>query len=232
MPYTQKSIDEIERVKVRRNSQLKGTEHNFWQSVGGGNKRNARRILARTLKAARNYTLRNKAKGRRHGGIGYVGIEILEFMTKIVDYKSGRLEPSYKYLAEKLRRSVDAISRGLKQLRAHGFLDWKRRFVRMIDVHGRPIEVQTSNAYRIILTHPAIKQLGLPFQSVPLPLDEEHRKAALEANRQRQLDALKYGEQEKFMFDSSDGLRAQFIKMGKLVQLKNDSSDSAIRSET
>jgi len=217
-----------ERVKVRRNSHLKGTEFGFWESIGGGNKRAARRILGRKLRMAKHYTRHHKAKGQKHGGLGHIAIEILEELIRLVDYKTGRLEPSYKYLASRLKRSIDAISRGLKQLRAHGFLDWKRRFERSVDVNGRTISVQTSNAYRIMVPKSAEKLFGLIFSPAPIPLDEEQRRAELEANRKRVLEQLNYGEQARFMFDNP-ALAKAMGQFGENVSKANDSSDSANR---
>lgn len=222
-----------QRTKVRRNSRLKGTfENTFYRPIGGGNKRAARRVLGRILKTAKNYTRHHKAKGHRHGGLGHIAIEILEEFMRIIDYKTGRLDASYQYLSKRLKRSIDAISRGLKQLRAHGFLDWIRRFERTVDVNGRTISVQTSNAYRIMVPVRAEKLFGLIYKPSPLPLDEEHRKAELEANRKRVLAELNYGEQEIFMFGETNPLGKALAKLGKHVTEKDDYSDSVLRFET
>jgi hypothetical protein len=67
-------------------------------------------------------------KGERTGPLGSVAIEVLEFFVNLVDFRTGRLEPSLTTIMGKVRRSRDAVVRALKALRAHGFLDWLRRY--------------------------------------------------------------------------------------------------------
>src|SRR3546814_19650743 len=54
-------------------------------------------------------------------------IELLRELYRIVDYKTGRLDPSIGYLMRQLRRSRAAIVHALARLKEHGFLEWIRR---------------------------------------------------------------------------------------------------------
>jgi hypothetical protein len=60
----------------------------------------------------------------------------------------------------KLRRSKDAVVRALQALRAHGFLDWLRRYVPTGQEGRGPQVKQTSNAYRLSMPARAMRLLG------------------------------------------------------------------------
>ena len=220
-----------QRAKVRRHSRLAETEHTFWQAYPGNNLSECRRWFRRVQDAAKAYTRKHKGKGQRHGGLGYVALEILEELARLADYKTGRLDPSYKYLAARLNRSIDAISRGLKQLREHGFIDWIRRFVQTTDAEGRLINVQTSNAYRVFLPPAAEKLLGRFIKPVPIPEDALQRKRDLDEWRKLQLAALNYEEQCELKFGVDDPLGRAFAKLGNAIGKRDASRDSAKRSE-
>lgn len=218
---------------VRRHSHLKGTESSkFHEPYPGKDVAASAKWFRHTLEAAKAYTRKHKAKGKRHGGLGYVAIDILELFGKLADFKTGQLDPSYVYIRECLGYSIDAISRALKQLRAHGFIDWVRRFVPSTDARGKLIYVQTSNAYRVYLPPAAAKLLGRVIKPAPLPEDEQHRLKELEANRKRVLAELGYEEQSLYLFGSDDPLGNALAKLGRRIEKRNHRRDSAIRSET
>lgn len=77
----------------------------------------SRQEVRRILLAAGRYELALRGKGKRSGPLGSVAIEALEYFVNPVDFRIRRLN-----------RSRDAIVRVLKNPRAHGFLDWLRRY--------------------------------------------------------------------------------------------------------
>src|SRR4051794_13717862 len=141
-------------VPVRRQSRLRGhCEAGFWRPLA---RREARRIVL----AAKKFELAAKLFGRRRGPLGHVAIEILNLFAHLVDFRTGRLDPSLDFLQRKLRRSRDAIVRGLAALRQHGFLDWLRRFEPTENGGRGPQVRQVSNAYRLSLPPAAARMLG------------------------------------------------------------------------
>lgn len=143
------------RDPVRRGSKLAGTcEGAFWR-------RTDRAEVRRVLLAAKRYELAGRQPGHRRGPLGHVALEALELLSNLVSYRSGRLEPSLRYLMQRLRRSKDAVVRALAALREHGFLDWLRRHERVELVEGPGPRVrQVSNAYRMLLPARAARLLG------------------------------------------------------------------------
>lgn len=138
--------------------------------------------------AARRYEIAMKQPGKRTGPLGAVALEVLELLANLVDYRTGRLEPSLDTMMRKLRRSRDAIVRGLKALRDHGFVDWLRRFVPADNEGSKGPQVrQTSNAYRLVMPAKGRAALGRYGKHSPLPEDraqaEQDRAAELEAYR-------------------------------------------------
>ncbi|WP_252869855.1 helix-turn-helix domain-containing protein [Brucella pituitosa] len=67
-------------------------------------------------------------KGERSGPLGSVALDVLRLFVNLIDFRTGRLEPSITTIMDRLGRSRDTIVRALKNLRAHGFIDWLRRY--------------------------------------------------------------------------------------------------------
>ncbi|MBY5441862.1 hypothetical protein [Rhizobium leguminosarum] len=117
-------------------------EGHFWQ-------RTKREDVRRIVLAARRFELVTRQPGARSGALGFVALEVLDFLANLVDWKTGRLDPSLDYIMGRLKRSRDAIVRALSALRAHGFLGWIRRYVPTGNEGRGPQVRQTSNAYRL-----------------------------------------------------------------------------------
>ena len=172
---------ERERTPVRRQSRAAGKcEGMFWRRT---NRQEVRQIVL----AARRYELACREPGTRNGPLGGVAIEVLELFANLVNFRTGRLDPSIDFLMLKLRRSRDAIVRALKALRSHGFLDWLRRYVPTGNEGRGPQVQQTSNAYRLSLPARARQFLGRFGMASPPPDDhvqaEAERAAEMEAHR-------------------------------------------------
>lgn len=105
--------------------------------------RNAR---ARLIALAEAYEHRTKAKGRKIGALGHVGLEVLRSMLFHFAGGKGRCWPSYKALANRTGRSIDAIAGALKRLEAAGFLKIIRR-KRALRVGPATFVVQDTNVY-------------------------------------------------------------------------------------
>lgn len=172
---------ERERTPVRKHSRAAGRcEGVFWR-------RTDRQEVRKIVLAARRYELAGKQPGSRNGPLGGVAIELIELLANLVNFRTGRLDPSIDFLMLKLRRSRDAIVRAQKALRAHGFLDWLRRYVPTGNEGRGPQVQQTSNAYRLSLPARAKQFLGRFGMTPPPPDDhvqaEAERAAEMEAHR-------------------------------------------------
>ncbi len=166
---------------VRKHSHTAGRcEGVFW-------KRTDRQEMRQIVLAARRYELTTRQPGARSGALGFVALEVVELLANLIHYRSGRLDPSLEYLMRKLKRSKDAITRALKALRAHGFLDWLRRYVPTGNEGRGPQVRQTSNAYRLSLPARALRLLGRQAEPPPAPDDHTHRQevaaAEIEAHK-------------------------------------------------
>lgn len=205
---------------VRRGSHLAGRcEAVFWRPI-------SRQEVRRICLAARRYDLVGRGAGRRNGPLGHVALEVLEMLGHLVSYRTGRLEPSLEYLTRMLRRSRDAVVRALHALKAHGFLDWLRRY-EPTGREGRGPQVrQTSNAYRLSAPARALRLLGRLMQAAPVPED------VLDSHELRRSEMASYKaglplDELPFIEIEDDRLSHLLAQLGRSVQER----ESARRSE-
>lgn len=84
-----------------------------------------------------------------NGVISRVGLAVLQaFLFDFLNYRSGRLDPSYGSIAEKAGVSISSVYRSLVRLKAAGILNWIRR-KSCSKIDGRYVVEQESNAYGI-----------------------------------------------------------------------------------
>lgn len=222
---------ERERTPVRRQSRAAGRcEGVFW-------KRTNRQEVRQIVLAARRYELACRQPGTRNGPLGGVAIEVLELFANLVNFRTGRLDPSIDFLMLKLRRSRDAIVRALKALRSHGFLDWLRRYVPTGNEGRGPQVHQTSNAYRLSLPARARQFLGR-FGVTPPPPDDH---AQAEAERAAEMEAHRASlpMDELALFDVGDNPLGQALarlarsmKQRESARQTESPSGSIINSQT
>lgn len=208
---------------VRRHSYKAGREGLFWRPV-------TRKETQAIILAAKRYELTGRAAGSRTGPLGGVAIEILELFANLVSFRTGQLDPSIDYLMRKLKRSRDAIVRALKALRAHGFLDWLRRYV-PTGAEGRGPQVQqTSNAYRLSLPPRAARLLARMGLTAPVPEDHEHRQQQRAAEIEAHKASLSLEELPLFAVED-DELASSLARLGAAITARKE-RESAKRSES
>src|SRR5690606_13753295 len=153
-------------IPVRRRSHFKGrSEGRVWQAT-------TRKDVQAILKAAEIYNEAGlREKGERSGPLGSVALDVLRLFVNLIDFRTGRLEPSITTIMDRLGRSRDTIVRALKNLRAHGFIDWLRRYEPTGNEGRGPQVQQTSNAYRLSLPEKARQFLGRFGKAPPPPAD-------------------------------------------------------------
>jgi hypothetical protein len=212
---------ERERIPVHRHSRAAGRcEGVFWR-------RTSRQDMQKILLATKRYELAERRPGSRSGPLGAVAIELVELFANMVDFRTGRLEPSIETLMRRLKRSKDAIVRALKALRTHGFLDWLRRYVPTGNEGAGPQVQQTSNAYRLSLPARALRLLGRLGMAPPPPDDHSHAQEARAAEIKAHQDSLPPDELPLFMMGDTP-LARSFARLGMLMKQR----ESAKRTES
>lgn len=131
--------------KVWRHSQHAGDfELRRWRETNmfSADEHNAR------LRAAEQFERATKLPGKRNGALGHIALDLLRFMLRLRNRKTGRLDPSLTWLAQQLRRSRSAIAEALARLKMHGFLEWLRRTEPVDNPEpGGQYVTQITNAY-------------------------------------------------------------------------------------
>lgn len=212
------------RVPVRRNSYRRGRcEAVFWKKT---NWREVQRILL----AAKRYERIERRPGNRNGPLGPVAIEVLEYLVNVVDFETGRLEPSIDTMAHRLKRSRDAVVRGLANLRRHGFLDWLRRYELTANEGRGPQVRQATNAYRLSLPERARRLLGWHSLPPPLPDDAEHAREVRAAELEKYRKSLPSEERVSFGVED-DRLAQALVRLGRNIKRESAGRDES-RSES
>jgi hypothetical protein len=119
---------------------------------------------------ARRFERQTRQPGKQDGAIGRNGLAVLHAMLfDIIDYASGRLDPSYARIARKACISVRSAARGLASLKLAGVLNWQRRSKPGEQEGGLFLLKQDTNAYAVL---PATQWPGyweLPESPPPHP---------------------------------------------------------------
>lgn len=209
---------------IRRHSRPKGRlEAMFWRPFRP-------KDVGRYLTAAERFERAGKKPGSRSGPLGVVALEVLRELLRLVDYKTGRLDPALTTLMARTRRSRDAVVRALAALRRHGFVDWVRRYVPTGNLGPGPQVQQTSNAYRLVLPPAAERLLGRAGEDAPLPEDHVHAVAAREAARQAQLASAEPEERNAALFGSGV-MSSTFSRIERALELRRE-RESARQTES
>jgi hypothetical protein len=151
--------------RVRRNSfDIDDPRSRVWRPINGGSKPAGLRWSDTMLKLAKEYDLVGKQKGRM-GPLGPHTVRVLEILLKdLVDFATGRLEPTYAELMRRTGYAKSTIASALRRLRVHGFLDWVRRS-RIVATDEGEVRHQTSNAIFFDLSRMP-KRAWLRFQQL------------------------------------------------------------------
>lgn len=204
---------------VRRNSYNAGErEGRFWRPVDP-------RTKWANIRAAEVYDRNNKEPGKRNGPLGHIALEVLRELYRIVDYRTGRLEPSIDFLMRKVRRSRAAVCHALARLRDHGFLEWIRRTEPTGNEGWGPQVKQISNAYRFGLPKAARKVVDyITGRNRPAPDDDSHRRQQEAEATEAMLQSLPVEERMRATIDNP-ALAEALARVGRLVET-NASSPS------
>lgn len=183
-----------------------------------------RRDRGKILKAAERYDDLTKPKGKRNGALGYTGIKVLRALLDFIDYRSGRLEPSYLAICRKTKLCVNAVAEALKRLVLHGFIDKKRRYEETGNTDGGPAVRQITNAYRVMLPAAAARTLT-SHPPAPVSDDELERRKAQHEERERMICQLPEWERAVVRADVTDPELAEVLnRLAKAVFGSNSSA--------
>jgi len=211
---------------VRRNSYYANDRRaeRIWQRLGSNN-RDARRLIAARLKAAEFYDRRSKKEGKRNGALGHIGLEVLRELYRIVDFKTGRLEPAIATICERIRRSRAAVVAAMARLKEHGFLDWVRRSEAVDNPGAGPQVRQITNAYGFGLPAAAAAWVKKILGNGPAPDCELARREADRVEVEAMLDQASTDEVVDFIV--GDPQLAEILKkMGSSLSFNSASSPS------
>lgn len=194
---------------VRRHSRtMPGGEGRFWRPFNPKH-RAPFMLAAERYDCAGRLAARADRNGRKNGPLGHVALDVLRELLRVIDYRTGRLDPAIKTIAQRIGRSTAAVVDALKRLRLHGFLDWLRRYEPTNSPGRGPQVRQTSNAYRVSLPPRA---LALLPDAAPVSDDLDH------ADQQRDQQRKEYA------FDDSP-LAGVFARWGAAVARRERDSD-------
>ncbi len=94
---------------------------------------------------------RIKSAGRYGGSIGSAAMRVLECLIfDFLNYRSGRLDPSYIGLARRTGLGRSTIAVALARLKKLGIINWVRRCTDCRDACGRFVLRQETNAYAVL----------------------------------------------------------------------------------
>lgn len=164
---------------VWRNSYYKGQiEKQIWRPINDGTRRGAKRQIGAVLKCARDMERKTRRDrqaiqpGTRNGVLGQIGLDVLEALYDIVNFRDGTLEPAISTIAERVGHSYAATHAALRRLRSHGFLHWVRRSRPKENAGsaGPQIE-QITNAYALLIPSKIEHMVKYLLGKVPVPDD-------------------------------------------------------------
>lgn len=170
---------------VLRGSIEAGTfEDRFFIAPAKGETDRLLRTARAALDAGRKAKRDARAKGREltraealAASLTAGAVRVLEELLTLARLNKGRVYPSYDRLAAMTGLGRATVARGIAILERVGFLDRRRRFVRVEAQGAGPRHAQTSNAYRATLPRGLLALLPRRLRPAPLPDDQVQQEA-------------------------------------------------------
>jgi hypothetical protein len=101
---------------------------------------------------ARDFDRATKQPGLHGGAIGHNALQVLHSLIfDFMNFRTGRLDPGYKAIADKANVCERAVASGIQRLHDLGILTWVRRCAESWQ-DGRYVRRQQTNAYCILPT--------------------------------------------------------------------------------
>src|SRR3954452_22080483 len=109
-----------------------------------------KKAAMRLWQHARELDRQTKEKGRHGGAVGHTALQVLHTLIfDFLNFRTGRLDPSYAAIARKAGVCVRAVATALARLRELGILHWLRRCAESWR-DGRFVLEQQTNAYAVL----------------------------------------------------------------------------------
>ena len=182
---------------------------------------------------------RQKAEGRYGGAIGSACLRVFECLAfDFLNFKTGRLDPSYDAIAAKTGLGRSTVAVALKRLKALGVIDWVRRCSPVpggspSGRHGIRLE-QDSNAYGLC---PASCWQG--YREPPVYNVEPHEWGAVPPLPSIIEQAVQDGKMKggsiadmvrTLRGDPSDGLAATLARLGEAIARRSAPQNTGVHN--
>jgi hypothetical protein len=184
-----------------------------------------KKAAARLWHRARDFDRQTRRKDHHGGAVGHSALQVLHALIfDFLNYRSGRLDPSYAAIARKANVCERTVATAVKRLKGLGILNWVRRCAEAWR-DGRYVLEQETNAYAVL---PASQWRGYrePPEAPPPapgtwgdhpPLPSVVAQAAVERQSGgAMLDAIRV-----LASDPTDALAMALARLGRSVQGAN-----------
>lgn len=109
-----------------------------------------KKAAVRLWHRARDFDRQTRRKGRHGGELGHAGLQVLHaLLFDFMNYRSGRLDPSYAAIARKANLCERTVAAALQRLKDLRILNWVRRCAERWQ-DGRFVLEQQTNAYTVL----------------------------------------------------------------------------------
>lgn len=180
---------------------------------------------------------RQKAAGRYGGSVGSACLRVFECLAfDFLNYKSGRLDPSYNAIAAKTGLGRSTVAEALKRLKALGVINWVRRCSPVpggspSGRHGIRME-QDSNAYGLC---PSSCWLG--YAATPTFTMEPHEWGAVPPLPSIMEQAIEDGKKggitdivRTLKLDPGDQLAATLARLGEAIARRSAPQNTGVQN--
>jgi hypothetical protein len=111
-----------------------------------------KKAAVKLFNRARDFDRQTKQPGKHGGAIGHAAMLVLHSLIfDFMNFRTGRLDPGYKAIADKANVSARTVASGIQRLHDLGILTWVRRCTESWR-DGRYVRRQQTNAYCILPT--------------------------------------------------------------------------------
>ncbi|TQL14927.1 hypothetical protein FBY58_1857 [Zymomonas mobilis] len=141
------------------------------------------------LEAVDQYSIKTK-------GLSDKAVRLLKMLFRMVDFKTGRLEPTLDTICDRVGYARATVVKLLRQLQDLGFIRWIRRSIKIKADGKGPRRKQTSNAYGFLSPKAWPELARQVFERVmrrrnaPIPDDIDHAQEADKAETKAIIESL------------------------------------------
>jgi hypothetical protein len=181
-----------------------------------------KKAAVRLWHRARDFDRGTHHPGQHGGAVGHTALQVLHALIfDFLNHNNGRLDPSYRAIAQKAGVCVRTVASALQRLRELGILNWVRRCAESWQ-DGRFVLEQETNAYAVL---PETQWRGYrPPAEPPVPAPGtwgDPRPVVLSAVAQAALEGDLAGKVQALASDPKDGLAAALARLGRAFMARD-----------